>query len=145
VIKKILVAYDNGNKAKKALETAIEIAGGSKAEIHLLVSVKMPDFISTVATPDMLKDLEDKSREYFTEILKEPEERVRKEGLPVFSVILQEPPGEAIVRYSEKEDMDIIVMGSANRGKLERLLLGLGSVSNYVLQHAKRPVLITKG
>jgi nucleotide-binding universal stress UspA family protein len=144
VIKKILVAYDNGDKAQKALETAIEIAGGNKAEIYLLVSVKMPEFISTVADPGMLQKLEGQSREYFTEILKEPEERVRKEGIPVFSVILQERPGEAIVRYAEKEGMDLIIIGSANRGKLERLLLGLGSVSTYVLQHARCPVLVIK-
>lgn len=145
MIKKILVAYDNGYKAQKALETAIEIARGSKAEIHLLVSVKMPEFISSIAGSDMLQKLEGQSLEYFAEILKEPEERVKKEGIPFFSVVFQERPGEAIVRYAEKEGMDLIVMGSANRGKLERLLLGLGSVSNYVIQHARCPVLITRG
>jgi len=144
LIKKILVAYDNGSKAKKALETAIEIAKGNKAGIYLLTSAKMTDFISSVASPEMLKDLEEKSRDYFVEALKEPVERVKKEGIPVSSVILQERPGEAIVRYAEEEGMDLIVMGSANRGTVERFLLGLGSVSNYVLQHARRPVLITK-
>jgi nucleotide-binding universal stress UspA family protein len=93
----------------------------------------------------MLQELEDQSRKYFAELLKEPEERVRKEGIPFFSVILQESPGEAVVRYAEKEGMDLIVIGSANRGTLERFLLGLGSVSNYVLQHARCPVLVIKG
>lgn len=145
MIEKILVAYDNGNKAQKALETAIDLAKGSKAQIHIVVSVKMPDFVSSVTTSAILKDLEEKSREYFVDILKEPEEKVIKEGLSVVTAILQESPGEAIVRYSEKEGINLIVMGSANRGKLERVLLGLGSVSNYVLQHAKVPVLIVKG
>lgn len=145
MIEKILVAYDNGNKAQKALETAIDLAKGSKAQIHIVVSVKMPDFVSSVTTSAILKDLEEKSREYFVDILKEPEEKVIKEGLAVVTAILQDSPGEAIVRYAEKEGINLIVMGSANRGKLERVLLGLGSVSNYVLQHAKIPVLIVKG
>lgn len=145
MIDKILVAYDNGNKAKKALETAIDIAKGNKAQIHIVVSVKMPDFISSVATSAILKDLEEKSHEYFAEILREPEELVVKEGLAVATAILHDSPGEAIVEYAEEEGIDLIVIGSANRSKLERMLLGLGSVSNYVLQHAKVPVLITKG
>lgn len=89
--------------------------------------------------------LEGKGREYFEEVPKEPGEMVRKEGIPAITVILQERPGEAIVRYAEREGMDSIVMGSANRANLEKLLLGLGSVSNYVLQHANSPVLIAKG
>lgn len=145
MIKKILVAYDNGSKAKKALETAIDIAKGCQAEIHLITSVKMSDFVSSVAPPEMLRDLEGKGREYFEEVLKEPESRVRKEGIPVITVVLKERPGEAIVRYAEKEGMDLIVMGSANRGNLESLLLGLGSVSNYVINHASRPVLVSNG
>ncbi|MDD4238960.1 MAG: universal stress protein [Desulfotomaculaceae bacterium] len=144
MIKKILVAYDNGNKAKKALEIAIDIARGSQAEIHIVVSAKMPDYISSVADFKMLQELESKSREYFAEVMKEPEERVKKEGIPVFSVVLDDRPGEAIISYADKVGIDLIVMGSANRGKVERFLLGLGSVSNYVLQHATCPVLITK-
>lgn len=144
MINKILVAYDNGDRAQKALKTAIEIVRGATAEIHLLVSVKMPNVVSSVATPAILMKLESESQEYFAGILKEAEEIVRKEGLPVSSAILQERPGEAIIRYAEKEGVDLIVMGSANRGKLERMLTGLGSVSSYVLQNARCPVLVVK-
>ncbi|MDD3653469.1 MAG: universal stress protein [Desulfotomaculaceae bacterium] len=144
MIKKILVAFDNGKKAHKALETAIEIAKGSEAEICLLVSVQMPHFLSSVTSSGMLKDLEEQNRQFFTDILKESEEKVRKEGIPVCSVILNESPGEAIVRYAEKENINLIVMGSANRRAIERMLLGLGSVTNYVLHHAKCSVLIIK-
>lgn len=141
--KKILVAFDNAEKSKKAVTTAIEIAKYSKGEICLLTSVKMPSFISA-ASPDMIKVLENDSRKLFTEVLKEYEEKIKKEGITVSSVILDESPGKAIVRYAEKENIDIIVMGSGNRGSIGRLLEGLGSVSNYVLQHAKCPVLIIK-
>ncbi len=144
MIKKILVAYDNGVKAQKILETAIEIAKGCQTEICLLTSVKMPHFISDVASPDMCNDLEEQTRRYFTEIHKEAEAMITKEGIPVSSVILNESPGEALVRYADQEKFDLIAIGSANRGAIERVLLGLGSVSNYVLHHAKCPVLIIK-
>ncbi|HAU31114.1 MAG TPA: universal stress protein [Desulfotomaculum sp.] len=144
MFKKILVAYDNGEKAKKAVEEAIEIAKNSKGEICLLTSVKMPGFISSVAAPDLIKELENDSRNYFAEILKEYEDKIKKEGILVSSVIIDQSPGKGIVRYAEKEEFDLIVMGSVNRGSIERMLTGLGSVSNYVLQHAKCPVLIIK-
>lgn len=144
MIKKILVAYDNGDKAKKAVENAIEIAKACNGEICLLSSVKMPGFITTVTTPDMLNDLQEDTRKFFTEVLKEYEGKIAGEGIKASFVILDESPGKAIVRYAEKENFDLIIMGSANRGTVERIFLGLGSVSNYVLQHAKCPVLIIK-
>ena len=144
MLKKILVAYDNGEKAKKAVEEAVEIAKYSKGEICLLTSVKMPSFVSSVAASDLVKGLENDSRKYFEDILKEYEDKIKQEGITVSSVILDESPGKAIVRYAEKEEFNLIVMGSVNRGSVERMLTGLGSVSNYVLQHAKCPVLIIK-
>jgi nucleotide-binding universal stress UspA family protein len=141
--KKILVAFDNAEKSKIAVTTAMEIAKESKGEICLLTSVKMPSFISA-ASPSMIKSLEDDSRKLFTTVLKEYEDMIKKEGIAVSSVILDESPGKAIVRYAEKEKFDLIVMGSGNRGSVEKVLAGLGSVSNYVLQHARCPVLIIK-
>ncbi|HAG10501.1 MAG TPA: universal stress protein [Desulfotomaculum sp.] len=145
MFKRILVAYDNGDKAKKAVEEAIEIAKDGNGEICLLSSVKMPGFITTVTTPDMIKDLQEDTRKYFTEVLKGYEEKIINEGIKASFVILDESPGKGIVRYAEKENFDLIIMGSANRGTVERIFLGLGSVSNYVLQHAKCPVLVVKG
>jgi nucleotide-binding universal stress UspA family protein len=144
VIKKILVAYDSGKKSHKALEIAVEIAKNCGAEIYIFTSVKMPDLVASVAGHDMLKDLEEKSYGYFKSELEEAEEKVRSEGVPVKIVIVQESPGAAIVRFAEKEKIDMITMGSRNRGVFEGLLLGLGSVSNYVIQNAGCPVLITK-
>ncbi|NLI13635.1 universal stress protein [Pelotomaculum propionicicum] len=144
MIKKILVAYDSGKKSLKALEIATEIAKNCNAEIYIFTSVKMPEIVSSVAGHDMLRDLEEKSFDYFKSELEEAEEKIRKEGVQVQHVIVQDSPGAAIVRFAEKEKIDLIAMGSRNRGLIEGLILGLGSVSNYVIQNARCPVLITK-
>ncbi|HOV79260.1 MAG TPA: universal stress protein [Bacillota bacterium] len=144
MIKKILVAYDNGKKARKALEIATEIAKKFDAEIYIFTSVKMPEIVSSVAGHDILKKLEEKSCEYFKDELGEAGEKVKKEGVRVQLVIVQESPGAAIVSFAEREKIDLITMGSRNRGLFEGLLLGLGSVANYVIQHARCPVLITR-
>jgi len=44
--------------------------------------------------------------------------------------------------YAEKEAFDLIVIGSRGLGRLKQALLG--SVSNKVIHHAKRSVLIVK-
>ena len=56
----------------------------------------------------------------------------------------QEPgyPKEAIVRFADEHDTDLIVMGSRGLGGFERMLLG--SVSNYVTHHAKCSVLVVR-
>ncbi len=144
MIKKILVAFDNGKKSHKALEIATEIAKGCGAEIYIFTSVKMPKIVTSVADQDMLKDLEDKSFDYFKSELQDAEEKVKNQGVQVQTVIVKDSPGSAILRFAEKENIDLIAIGARNRGLIEGIMLGLGSVSNYVTQNARCPVLIIK-
>jgi len=92
----------------------------------------------------MYEDLEEQTRKFFTDILKEAEAQAVQAGVPVSSVILKDRPGEALIRLAEQEQFDLIAIGSANRSAFERAIMGLGSVSNYVLHHAKCPVLVIK-
>lgn len=50
--------------------------------------------------------------------------------------------GEAIVAVAEKEKANLIVTGTRGMGKLRRTFLG--SVSDYVIHHAKCPVLVCR-
>jgi len=142
MIKKILVPYDNGTKAAKVLEYALDVARGNQAELCLLSSIKVPDYISTLISSEMIIDLEKQTRQKFSDILHEYEAKVAQEGVTVSSVVLDERPGDAIVRYAEEGQFDLIVMGSINRGSRKRQPEGLGSVSSYVLHTSNVPVLI---
>ncbi|HLK58228.1 MAG TPA: universal stress protein, partial [Chthonomonadaceae bacterium] len=51
-------------------------------------------------------------------------------------------PAERIARIAEEEPFDLIVLGSRGRGAFRSLLLG--SVSEQVVQRAKRSVLIVR-
>ncbi len=49
-------------------------------------------------------------------------------------------PGSVVLEAAEAEEADTIVMGSHRRDPLRRVLLG--SVSDHVLHHARRPVVL---
>jgi len=49
-------------------------------------------------------------------------------------------PGEEIVKIVEKENIDLVVMGTHGRRGLEHTLFG--TVAKYVVMHSKAPVLV---
>ncbi|ELT90274.1 hypothetical protein CAPTEDRAFT_225107 [Capitella teleta] len=51
-------------------------------------------------------------------------------------------PGEFIVKTAHAEQVDMIIMGARGLCKIKKTILG--SVSDYVIQKAKQPVLICK-
>jgi nucleotide-binding universal stress UspA family protein len=62
---------------------------------------------------------------------------LERDGRSPRVVVRYGPPGEAIVRFADEESASLIVIGRRGSG-LTRALLG--SVSGYVVQHAKAPV-----
>jgi nucleotide-binding universal stress UspA family protein len=50
--------------------------------------------------------------------------------------------GQMIINVADEVDADVIVVGSHGHGFLSRVLIG--SVSEYVVRHTKRPVLVVR-
>lgn len=150
MIKKILVAFDDGSQSKKALETAIEIAGHTGAEIHVVAAYALPIvYQGTIALDGMYPDntavinyLQENSHAYLEKILAEAEDRVREANIPVHTEVLDGSPGRVISQYAEEKGVDLVTVGSHNRTMVNRFFIG--SVSNYILQHVKCLVLIAK-
>ena len=61
-------------------------------------------------------------------------------SIPVRPALLQGDPALTILDNADTLDADLIVVAKRRHGALERFLLG--SVSESVLHHAKRPVLV---
>lgn len=130
MLKKIMVAYDEHLGAVKALDLAIEIAKSVGGEIYI-VSAYM-----TIDNP---------SRRAFLETLQaEAAERVLREGITVYTKLQAggKVLGETLVRNAEDLLVDLVVIGTHNRGALAKIMFG--SVSDYVVRNVKCPVLIVK-
>lgn len=147
MIQRILVGYDDGVLSQKALDTVIEIAGGAKAKIFIVSALDIPLMVSS---PDMLppdnisisKFFFDNTLLYYEKLQEQAEAKVKEKGLAVTTKVLEGNPGKALIKYAEEIKADLIAVGSNNKGILDRFFLG--SVSNYVIQHAKCMVLLAK-
>ncbi|MDD3654656.1 MAG: universal stress protein [Desulfotomaculaceae bacterium] len=139
---KILVPFDNGEKAHKALDTAIELAKKFNSEITILTSFDMSRFTLQLSYTSLGREIDERFHKDTEAVVNDAVEKVRKEGIEVKAEIIKDNPGEAIVKYAEKEGIGLITMGSNNRGTVDRMFFG--SVSYFVLHNAHCAVLVIK-
>ncbi len=132
---KILLATDGSEDAKLAARAAADLSGKTGAELHVIHAWQY--------VPHPV--LEPKHFEQEAErLLKEQTELVVSTGATVTETHLtMAPPVDAILDLSEEIGADLVVVGSQGHGPIERLLLG--SVSEGVVHHATRPVLVLRG
>jgi nucleotide-binding universal stress UspA family protein len=151
--KKILVALDGSEPSNHALVHAATLAQKFGAELTLLAVVQrvmIPIFpdegygaVPLSAAKDMAQ-YQDKMRELYQNVLREAEEKIRKEYPEVkFESILKEGrPSATIVEQAESDDFDIIVMGSRGIGGYTGWILG--STSRRVVDSCTKPILVVK-
>ena len=127
---KILVAIDGSESAEKALEYAVELAKKHKARVTLL-NVGESKLFSF--KPEVVKEVGE-------HILSEATTKVK--GLELNTRLEFGNPAETIIEVAEKENYDLLVVGSRGLSSVKRFFLG--SVSDDVSHHAKSSVLIVR-
>jgi nucleotide-binding universal stress UspA family protein len=141
---RILIAIDGSDHSQKALQYSIEFAKKWNAEL-LLVSV-VPSFPPHLTAgpgfniDQYILELE----KSYEKILKEAEEYVKKIK-PVINVSTKlgnGSPADVIIDTAEKENVDLIIMGSRGYGGITGWILG--STSRYVVEACTKPILIIK-
>lgn len=93
---------------------------------------------------DFSLDLEKTFTAYHLGVLDEAKKTL-KAKYPSVSVTTQLKKGTVapkILEASKEEDVDLIIIGSRGLSGLSCFLLG--SISNYVVNHCKKPVLVVK-
>ncbi len=140
MFRNILVSIDGSSHSDRALTEAIDIASGSNARLTVITAI--PSAANWIYTPanaaaleTLAADLERESKD----ILRHALARVPAD-IPVTSIITQEPIRKALLKQVEEGHHDLLVMGSRGRGAVSAQLLG--SVSHFILNHCRIPVLI---
>ncbi len=137
-IKKILVPFDGSKNSIRGLDTAISIARQCHATITGLYVISLtPRYLNDAIIPYHI--LFDKEAKKF---MKKAKTRAAKRGILFKSQVIRGSPIKEIEEISKQKKFDLVVMGSRGRSKLKEVFLG--SVSHYVVQKSKVPVLIVK-
>lgn len=129
-IQRILCPVDFSSCSAGAQAYAERLAAGTGAELVLLHAFDIP---ATPTYEDVQNPADPKIRQQFEELPLFSEEARAERVLHVG------PPGEAICWLAQHRGCDLIVMGTHGRTGLTHLLLG--SVAEYVVRHARCPVL----
>jgi nucleotide-binding universal stress UspA family protein len=140
-MKTILAAVDFSPATDDVIARAVELANAFGAALFLVhVAAPDPDFVGYESGPDSVrKDVAGELRDTHRK-LQERSSELRAAGIDCTGLLVQGSTPETIVREADRLAADVIVLGSHGHGALHRALLG--SVSEHVLHHATRPLLI---
>lgn len=139
--RKILVATDGSKIAEKAVLHAISLASSVGAELVGVYIVDVSAFINlpeTVVWDNVREMLHEEGKKALDFVKKEAENK----NVKVKTIIREGSPSKSIVEIANEENVDLIVLGTAGRTGLNRLLLG--SISEKVLRISEKSVLIVK-
>ncbi len=143
--KHILIATDGSEIADRAVSNGISLAKSLGAKVTVFMAIRP---WHTIAPAEVMVSFP--KDEYLSEAetyAKKTLDKVKKaaESSDVAcnsSFVVHEYPWQAITEASEREQCDLIVMGSHGYSGLTKLLLG--SEAQSVMSHAKVPVLICR-
>jgi nucleotide-binding universal stress UspA family protein len=142
---KILVAIDGSEISMKTVEYAIEMAKKHNSQVIALHVIKIRIATSYLLAPsDTLRQLNDKDKQEFMEWFEPIQTKAKENNVKLKSEIVESIMSEvgAIVTYAERENVDLIVIGSRGRTGFKKMLLG--SVASDVVTYAHCPVMVVK-
>ncbi len=130
--KKIAIAIDGSINSRDAVDAGIELAGVTNASVDAIY------VIHSSLTKSNSSSLSEEGKKATDYVKNEGEEK----GVDVKSVILEGNPAEKIIEYAEKNDADLVVMGTKGHSGIKRFMLG--SVAENVVRHSMVPVMIVQ-
>ena len=133
-MKRILIAYDGGEPAHRALDMAADLAITYQATVGVVSVVPFHGGRSPIDPWD--------DRSVHTEELREARDLLLARGI---EPVLYEPAGEPaamIERIALTGEYDVVVVGSRGLSALSRFLQG--SVSEHVATHTDATVIVAR-
>jgi nucleotide-binding universal stress UspA family protein len=147
-ISRVLVAIDGSPNAQRALETAVDLAKGMKAELRIAHVVYVPTLFWSMGVPGAAvptDKIEEDAEEVARQLLAKAVKFSKDAGVanPKDELVTDlVSPAQGLVQLAERDEADVIVIGTRGNGGFKKLLLG--SVANSVLHYADCSVLVTK-
>jgi nucleotide-binding universal stress UspA family protein len=150
---KILITVDGSEESMNAADYAIAMAKKEDNDAQLIAlyvlfsqtgyaySTNMFGLVTPSSINELLQDAKHEAQQWFDKI-KEKMYENRDVQLKTEVVVSPTSVVGAIVDYAERENVDLIVIGSRGRSGFKKLLLG--STASGVITYATCPVLVVK-
>ncbi len=130
MIKNILLPLDGSSTSKKAIDTAVELAGQLGATV----------IVTHIMNQDNDKPYDEVESEA-NDILNEAVNILVDNGIDTKTMILFGSPEFDIVTVARKSEADMIIMGQTGIGNSSDII---GSFNKATLKHVKLPVMLVK-
>lgn len=138
---RILIPTDGSDGVERAVRHAVDLAHAHGATLHALYVVNTAGY-GGLPMDASFEGIDEMLRADAEEAVALVEAVADDYDVPIETAIIEGSPSREIVRYAEREGMDLVVMGTHGRGGIDRLLLG--SVAEKVVRGSNVPVLTVR-
>ena len=136
-LNKVLFAVDGSKFGERAMRRAFDFARAYGSSLYALCVADVPPHLYGVA-PKAAEGMIVAARANLMAV----EKAAHSAGVQTELLLREGEPAQLITDISEKEHVELIVIGSHGRSELGRLLMG--SVAERVIGHAPCPVLVAR-
>ena len=121
---RILIPTNGSAPAEKGANHAIELAAALGATVHALYVADLPGVPRALALRDDEEEVRERYREHGKEVTGDVRDVAADAGIECVTAMKSGSVHEEIADYAEDENIDVIVMGTAYRGKVGALFGG---------------------
>lgn len=134
--KKVLFTTDGTECSLSVIEEIISDIELSDKEVHICMVNEDPNLLFLEGTLDTnwLLDIQKQQYMYASNVIESIKKIIESRGIEVNqSTILTGIPAQEIINYAKNNEIDLIILGSRNKSKMDRFLMG--SVSKRILEN----------
>jgi nucleotide-binding universal stress UspA family protein len=150
VFTNILVALDGSEISQLALIQAVDQARIGNAKIQAIYIAETPQFnslpmdqtIGMENTFEMNRVIEKEEELEGAVVLEKAKKYCADKGITIITHMKYGDAGSEIISLAEQEKIDLIVIGSHGKSRIDRLLSG--SVSSFVVSHSKVTTMVVR-
>ena len=139
--KRVLFTTDGTDCSLSVIKNVIKEINLADKEIHICMVNEDPNFLFLEGTLDTnwLLDIQKQQQIYASKAIDKIKTVIKKQDVNICQTsILNGIPAQEIINYAQKYNIDLIILGSRNKSKIDRFLMG--SVSKRVLENVKSDV-----
>jgi nucleotide-binding universal stress UspA family protein len=139
VYKKLLIAHDGSDGARKALATAIYLAKRFRAQLHMLSVEEVPRFPTTM---DEIVEEQQEAGRFFDKLIAQAVAQAKKDGVRLQAHVAAGHAVPTIVEFIERGGFDLLVIGYMGHSAIYNRLIG--ATTDRLVELAPCQVLVVK-